>query len=257
MAFGKPPTKPATTTAPTKPAAPAVKPAAAPTPAPAAAASQKAVLDAIAALDAKVVRVEAVLIKVIEAAKPSAPPTLAPVASTPVQAKPTTPAKPAPVKPAAPPKPAPAPTPEPEAADTGDLPDLETLKTMSRKQLADIAGPMGITTGGIKGIDLAIAIDAARGGSAPAAAEDAPASEEGDDATMAAMIEVLMPLIENNYDALAPFIEGDVDIENGVLGCGGDCQRCPNPEGHASVATQVASCFTSVHESLGIEPPAL
>lgn len=67
---------------------------------------------------------------------------------------------------------------------------------------------------------------------------------------------MLMMIIEKNWDALRQFLEGPADLANGVLDCGGDCGRCPHPE-YDTADEQVAACFTSIHESLGVPVSAI
>lgn len=67
---------------------------------------------------------------------------------------------------------------------------------------------------------------------------------------------MLMMFIEKNGDALSKFLEGPADLAHGVLGCGGDCGHCPHPE-YDTADDQVAACFTSIHESLGVPVPAI
>lgn len=126
---------------------------------------------------------------------------------------------------------------------------------MSRKQLSDVARACGVDPAGQKAEDIVKMLDAKRGevGGATEDGGEAPA----DDGPTQEMITILSKVIEDNYETLAPFLEGEYDAENGVLGCNGDCGRCPNPEGHESPAHQIAACFTALHEHLGLEVPAV
>jgi len=135
------------------------------------------------------------------------------------------------------------------AAPAGDQP----LESMSRKQLGDMARAMGIDPTGLKAEELRKKI--ADGGGGAEAAE-----ESGEDNTVE-KANILMLLIEGNYEALEANLVGDVNLnpaegEQYCLGCGGDCPRCPHPE-YGTAAEQVSACFTSVHESLGLEVPAV
>jgi hypothetical protein len=178
----------------------------------------------------------------------------APAAAKSVPTKPAGPAAgataPSATTPSAKPASAAKPATAPATSAAGDQP----LESMSRKQLGDMARAAGIDPTGLKAEELRKKLADHGGG-------EAAAEEEGGEDNTLAKANILMALIEGNYDALAANLEGEVNLnpaegETYCLGCGGDCPRCPHPE-FGTPAEQINACFTSVHESLGLEVPAV
>ncbi len=167
-------------------------------------------------------------------------------------------AQPAPAKrgPGRPPgstnKPAPVPVQKGPPAEGDD-----DLSTLNRKQLAELCAQYGIESQGLKAEDLRTAIREAREGGAEPAAEEGTTGDFQLDETSQLKAEGLMTLIEDNYEQFAPYIDPNADESvEGALRCGGDCQRCPAPEAEygGDPNQQIAACYASMHESLGLTP---
>lgn len=176
-------------------------------------------------------------------------------------AAPTTGAKSAP-KPTAAPAPSAAKTPasSPSAGSAGDAGDL-AMKT--RQQLTEIARSMGMDPTGKKADDLRAMITAKlaegdAGSEGGESTEGEAASEIEYDELTTQKAEVVMDLLENNPETMEQYIEPNLPEDQrpeGYLGCGGDCMRCPNPDGHADGPTaQVAACYKDIHALLSLEP---
>jgi len=173
------------------------------------------------------------------------------------QAKPTIPAKGASPKssPTARSAPAPAaaktPASSPSEASAGDGdPD-----TMNRAQLLNLCKTLGVPFdeyNGKKREDLLAIAKAHIGGEA-----SKPAAEEGYDEVTQQKADIVSDLLGENYATFEAYSKPGVpkaEQPEGYLGCGGDCQNCPNPDAFPTASEQVAACYKNLHENLGIEP---
>jgi hypothetical protein len=150
------------------------------------------------------------------------------------------------------------------AAPAGDL-DEAAIRAMNRKQLVDLAPSWGIDHNGHKREELiALFLEKLGGGggqaAAPAPAAKAAVTDKGAYLTVVAgkKATVLMKLLEDNWEVAAPYVETEPSTQvEGAMLCGGDCARCPNPEGYPTPSDQVASCFEGLHAMLGVPVPAV
>lgn len=157
-------------------------------------------------------------------------------------------------RPVAKPAAAPAAAPAPEVDPGADL------SSLNRAQLVALAGQYGVETTGLKAEDLRKAITEAMGGGAPAEeapAEEAPAEEAPApdmDPVSIARAETLMGILTEHSDRYEALVDPNSQ-EPDSLRCGGDCMRCPNPEGYENAELQIAACHQAVHADLGVEEP--
>lgn len=224
-----------------KPAAPPA--AAAPKPATTAAAHPTSAVTQI--LDKVIVDLQSIRSTLTGGA--AAPKAAAPSAAPKVAGGPAAP-KPA-VRPAPPRAPSTPPAAAPATQETATEGGAVDLTSMNRAQLVAMADQYGVAHVGLKADDLRKALAEVMGGAAPAAEEGAAAPEAGTLSPLAeAQAGTVMQLITENSDRYAEMISPE-----GQLKCGGDCARCPNPEGYENADQQIAACHKAIHDDLGIE----